>query len=79
VPVAVYPTWVSLFTMYTIEEIIETLVESMCADATERDKHAFREALRGLVRFAQAEQVLSIQRDFHSVDIATSPNYKRSA
>lgn len=49
-------------------ELIEDLVNAICAsEASQEDKHIFREALQGLVRLAQAEQLLSIQLDFHTM------------
>lgn len=61
------------------EEVIETMVAAMGPEATERDRHLYREALLALVRLARAEQLVSLQQDFRTVEIATSVNYRRSA
>jgi hypothetical protein len=48
------------------DDVIEAMVDAMCsAKATDRDKDIYREALRGLVRLGQAEQLLSMQLDFN--------------
>jgi hypothetical protein len=48
------------------DEVIEAMVEAMCSmHASARDREIYREALRGLVRLGQAEQLLSMQIDFN--------------
>jgi hypothetical protein len=50
------------------DDVIEAMVDAMCsAKASQRDKDIYREALRGLVRLGQAEQLLSMQLDFNSL------------
>jgi hypothetical protein len=46
----------------TTDVIIEKLVVATCRDTTtSREKHIYREALRGLVRFAKSEQMLEMK------------------
>jgi hypothetical protein len=48
------------------DEVIEAMVDAMCSmQALSRDREIYREALRGLVRLGQAEQLLSMQIDFN--------------
>jgi hypothetical protein len=50
------------------DDVIEAMVDAMCsARVTERDRDIYREALRGLVRLGQAEQLLSMQLDFNAM------------
>jgi hypothetical protein len=50
------------------DDVIEAMVDAMCsARASQQDKDIYREALRGLVRLGQAEQLLSMQLDFNSL------------
>jgi hypothetical protein len=54
--------------LFCSEDVIEVMVETMCgATVSGYDKEIYREALRGLVRLAQAEQILSIQLDFNNL------------
>lgn len=49
-------------------EVIEEMIDAMCgAHASGEEREAYREALQGLVRLAQAEQLLSMQLDFHTL------------
>jgi hypothetical protein len=49
-------------------EVIEEMIDAMCrVDASDEEKELYREALHGLVRLAQAEQLLSMQLDFHTL------------
>lgn len=49
-------------------EVIEEMIGAMCGvHASGEEKDAYREALQGLVRLAQAEQLLSMQLDFHTL------------
>jgi hypothetical protein len=44
------------------DQVIENLIAAMLGDdATMRQKHLFRESLRGLVRLAKSEQVMDIK------------------
>lgn len=44
------------------EATIDNLVANVCGeDATAREKHLFRESLRGLVRLARAEQLVEMK------------------
>ena len=55
-------------------ELIEELVEVICtSEASQHDKHIFREALQGLVRLAQAEQLLTMQLDFDAMTSGRRP------
>lgn len=46
------------------EITIENLVSATCREqASAREKHVFREALRGLVRLAKSEQMLEMKAD----------------
>jgi hypothetical protein len=50
------------------DDVIEAMVDAMCnAKVSQRDKDIYREALRGLVRLGQAEQLLSMQLDFNNL------------
>jgi hypothetical protein len=50
-------------------EIIEEMIDAMCStQASDEEKDLYRDALRGLVRLAQAEQLLSMQLDFHTLN-----------
>jgi hypothetical protein len=52
------------------DDVIEAMVEAMCSGKVpEHDRDIYREALRGLVRLGQAEQLLSMQLDFNSLTI----------
>ncbi|MDB5762922.1 MAG: hypothetical protein JWQ21_1917 [Herminiimonas sp.] len=52
------------------DDVIEAMVEAMCsAKASQYDKNIYREALRGLVRLGQAEQLLNMQLDFNSLTL----------
>lgn len=49
---------------YSTEKIIEELtIATYGENASERQKHAFTEALRGLVRLAKSEQMLELQEN----------------
>jgi hypothetical protein len=49
---------------YSTETLIEDLVTATYGDnVSAREKHAFGEALRGLVRLAKAEQMLEMRMD----------------
>ncbi len=54
--------------MFRSEEIIEALVDSLQADASQRDRHIYREALRTLVRLAKIEQIVALQEDFQVIE-----------
>lgn len=57
---------------FNTETAIEQLVTAFSgANATAREKHICREALRSLVRLAKSEQMLELKMD---VDKLTSPN-----
>jgi hypothetical protein len=46
----------------TVEIVIENLIAATVGEnAGNREKHVLRESLRGLVRFAEAEQMLEIK------------------
>ncbi len=48
------------------EQVIESMVDALCSlDTVQANREAYREALRGLVRLGQAEQLLSMQLDFN--------------
>lgn len=50
--------------MSNLNSLIETLVASIESDAQAlRERHLLRQALQGLVRQAQADQVARIRRD----------------
>jgi hypothetical protein len=50
------------------DDVIEAMVEAMCGGrVSDIDRDIYREALRGLVRLAQAEQLLSMQLDFNAL------------
>lgn len=50
------------------DEMIEAMVDAMCGKrASDLDRDAYRQALRGLVRLGQAEQLLSMQLDFEKM------------
>jgi hypothetical protein len=50
------------------DDVIEAMVDAMCGtQVSEHDRNVYREALRGLVRLAQAEQLLSMQLDFNAL------------
>jgi hypothetical protein len=49
-------------------EVIEEMIDAMCrAGASDEEKEVYREALHGLVRLAQAEQLFNMQLDFHAL------------
>jgi hypothetical protein len=51
-------------TIYSTDQLIEELISASHGDnISAREKHAFREALRGLVRLAKAEQILAMKTD----------------
>lgn len=55
----------------TSDDVIDALVAALCRPGTaEKERALYREALRGLVRLAQAEQLARMQQDF---DHATDP------
>jgi hypothetical protein len=60
--------------MVTSEEIVDLMINAMYAGANDNEKQLFREALLALVRFARAEQIVSIHRDFQCVNAAISNN-----
>lgn len=46
------------------DEIIEKMTSAHCgAQASQRERHLYREALRSLVRLAKAEQMLEMKSD----------------
>lgn len=46
-------------------EVIEAMVDAMCGShASDLDRDVYRQALHGLVRLGQAEQLLNMQLDF---------------
>lgn len=50
------------------DDVIEALTEALCSTkGAEHDKSICRESLRGLVRLAQAEQLLRMQLDFNGL------------
>jgi hypothetical protein len=56
--------------------VIEAMIDAMCGERiSEQDKDIYREALRGLVRLGQAEQMLSMQTDFKL--LTTGPEMRR--
>lgn len=51
-------------TKYSTEELIEELTAATCGENVSlREKRAFMEALRGLVRLAKSEQLLELRKD----------------
>jgi hypothetical protein len=53
------------------EEMIAELVSVTCGeDASVRETHTFREALRSLVRLAKAEQMCEMKTDIQSLTAA---------
>jgi hypothetical protein len=53
------------------EEMIAELVSVTCGeDASVREMHTFREALRSLVRLAKAEQMCEMKTDIRSLTAA---------
>lgn len=58
------------------DDVIEAMIDAMCGERiSEYDKDIYREALRGLVRLGQAEQMLSMQLDFNT--LTTGPEMRR--
>jgi hypothetical protein len=58
------------------DDVIEAMIDAMCGERiSEYDKDIYREALRGLVRLGQAEQMLSMQLDFKA--LTTGPEMRR--
>ncbi|MEC4717895.1 hypothetical protein RY831_01915 [Noviherbaspirillum sp. CPCC 100848] len=49
------------------DEMIELLVSSLASSTSEHDAYLFRDALKRLVRTAQQEQLIDMQRDFDTV------------
>lgn len=47
--------------------MIESLIASLSDEASEKDRHLFKLALRQLVKIAKAEQVQAIEEDFDAV------------
>jgi Arc/MetJ family transcription regulator len=61
----------------TTDIVIENLVAATCRDTTSsREKHMYREALRGLVRLAKSEHMLEMKAN---VDRLTGANAARAA
>jgi hypothetical protein len=57
------------------DDVIEAMIDAMCGEKlSEYDKDVYREALRGLVRLGQAEQMLSMQLDFNT--LTTGPELR---
>lgn len=52
-------------TIMTSEAVIDAIVRINCANHSERNRAAFRQALVSLVELVRAEQVLQIQRDMN--------------
>jgi hypothetical protein len=49
-------------TKYSTEQLIEELAAATCGEnASSRERRAFTEALRGLVRLAKSEQLLELK------------------
>ncbi|HTN67077.1 MAG TPA: hypothetical protein VL051_12945 [Burkholderiaceae bacterium] len=50
------------------EEMIEDLVNVTCGEqASARERHVYREALRSLVRLAKAEQMFELKSDVQTL------------
>lgn len=50
------------------EDVIDVMVNTMCRGTGETlDRNLYRQALQGLVRLAQAEQLLAMQMDFDAL------------
>ncbi len=49
------------------DQMIESLIASLSDEASEKDRHLFKLALRQLVKIAKAEQVQAIEDDFDAV------------
>jgi hypothetical protein len=55
-------------TKYSTDELIEELVEATYGNsASLREKRAFIEALRSLVRLAKSEQMLELRKDVEKI------------
>jgi hypothetical protein len=60
------------------EVAIENLVAAACAvDASAREKHIYREALRSLVRLAKSELMLAMKKDVYM--LSGGINVRRSS
>lgn len=60
------------------DDVIEAMVDAMCGDKVSAyDKNVYREALHGLVRLGQAEQLLSMQLDFNKMTNGSVMRYGR--
>lgn len=60
------------------DDVIEAMVDTMCSGAVSGfDKDIYREALRGLVRLGQAEQLLSMQIDFNTMTTGSVMGHDR--
>lgn len=60
------------------DDVIEAMVDAMCdGKVSPFDKDVYREALRGLVRLGQAEQLLSMQIDFNTMTNGSVLRYDR--
>lgn len=56
--------------MKHVEDVIAALADVMVGDAHKKEHELYKEALRALVRLAQAEQLCEMQNDFNAL---TSP------
>lgn len=60
-------------TKYDTEHLIEQLmIATYGGNVSVREQHAFKEALRGLVRLAKAEQMLEMRKDIRKVSRSIS-------
>ena len=63
-----------------IDTIIDHLVELHCQkEGDPRQRHMFRESLRGLVRLAQAEQMWEIKTNVRTLTAKSQAEIKRQA
>jgi hypothetical protein len=64
----------------TIDTVIDSLIELHCQSETDlRQRHLFRESLRGLVRLAQAEQMWEIKSNVRTLTDMSQAQIKRQA
>ena len=60
------------------EQVITDLIDTLYGrDLTVREKYAFRESLRGLVRLAKSEQMLEMKANVKKLTGVTSPTVQR--
>jgi hypothetical protein len=65
-------------TLIYSDDVIEAMVDAICGyQGSEHDRNVYREALRGLVRLAKAEQLLSMQLDFNTLTTGPEMRHQR--